>query len=332
MNRQLQPLLFVFAVILSLSSPSLVGRSPGRVDFERLKSPIIFRGDSVTAYRDPAVLFHEGCFHLFFTVCRLEEDTAYWYLGYSSSRDLIDWSPPRLLTPRDRRLNYSSPGNVIRYRDHWVLCLQTYPTPHNEPYGTADSRIWIMRSQNLTEWTEPELLAVKGPTVDRECMGRMIDPYLLADKDEPGKWWCFYKQNGVSLSSSRDLKHWTYEGSYPSGENVCVLVEGSDYILFHSPENGIAVRRSSDLQNWRDRGELITLGQSHWNWAKGRLTAAAVIDLRHVEGINRYLMFFHGSDQLGLKVHPAHGRASLGLAWSHDLVKWEWPDPQPDND
>jgi hypothetical protein len=29
-------------------------------------------------------------------------------------------------------------------------------------------------------------------------MGRMIDAYLLADKDEPGKWWCLYKQNGLT--------------------------------------------------------------------------------------------------------------------------------------
>lgn len=37
-------------------------------------------------------------------------------------------------------------------------------------------------------------------------MGRMLDPYLFADKDEPGKYWCFYKQNGVSCSYSRDLR------------------------------------------------------------------------------------------------------------------------------
>jgi hypothetical protein len=182
-----------------------------------------------------------------------------------------------------------------------------------------------MRSSDLTEWSKPELLAVKGPEVARESMGRMIDPYLLADKDVPGKWWCFYKQNGVSLSSSRDLKTWTYEGSYPSGENVCVLVHDSEYILFHSPKNGIAVKRSPDLRSWRDWGPLITLGQSSWSWADGRLTAGAVLDLRHIKKFGCYLMFFHGSSKVGLDVHPAHGQASLGLAWSDDLVQWEWP-------
>jgi hypothetical protein len=153
----------------------------------------------------------------------------------------------------------------------------------------------------------------------------MIDPYLLEDKDEPGKWWCFYKQEGVSLSWSYDLRSWNYRGRYPAGENVCVLVEKSEYVLFHSPENGIAIKRSKDLKNWYDWGSLITLGQSDWDWAQGRLTAGAVVDLRHIEGIRRYLMFFHGSDTVGRDIHPAHGRASLGLAWSCDLIDWDWP-------
>ena len=30
-------------------------------------------------------------------------------------------------------------------------------------------------------------------------MGRIIDPYLVADKDEPGKWWCF-DDNAANMS------------------------------------------------------------------------------------------------------------------------------------
>ena len=316
--------LVILLMVSIVAAKDLEQPSPGW-DLSKIRSPIIFRGDAVTAYRDPAVLYHDDCFHLFFTVCRFEEGVAYWYLGYSQSDNLLEWKTPRLLTPKDRNLNFSSPGNIVWFEDEWILCLQTYPTPRNESYGTADSRIWLMRSKDLIGWSEPELLRVKGPNIPLESMGRMIDPYLLPDKDEIGKWWCFYKQNGVSLSWSYDLLHWTYSGHYDSGENVCVLVEGSEYVLFHSPQNGIAVKRSTDLSNWRDSGSLITLGQSNWRWAQGRLTAGTVIDLRHQKGIGRYLMFFHGSEREGLKVHPAHGRASLGLAWSDDLIDWEWP-------
>ena len=148
----------------------------------------------------------------------------------------------------------------------------------------------------------------------------MIDPYLVPDKDDPGKWWCFYKQNGASLSWSRDLQTWHYFGHVDAGENVCVLVENGEYVMFHSPTNGIGVKRSKDLKTWRDDG-WTALGQKDWDWARGRVTAGFVLDLRREPGIGKYLMFFHGSgpeSEIG-----SYG--SLGLAWSDDLVHWTWP-------
>ena len=296
------------------------------VDLSEIPSPIIFRGNATTAFRDPAVIRHDGCFRLFFTLVRIEEDgQPYSYLAWSKSRALVQWSDPVLVTPRDRSLNYGSPGNIVRQDDDWVLCLQTYPRPGGEAYGNAASRIWTMRSRDLETWREPELLRVKGPDVSQEQMGRMIDPYLVADKDEPGKWWCFYKQNGVSMSWSRGLKTWTYAGRTPAGENACVIPDGGEYVLFHSPENGIGVKRSADLKAWRDEG-VLTLGQHAWPWAQGRLTAGFVLDLRRDPAVGKALMFFHGSDFP--EKDPRGGFdnfASIGLAWSNDLITWAWP-------
>ena len=90
-------------------------------------SPILFEGDATTAYRDPAALYHDGVFHLFFTLVKTEADgQVFLYTATSRSSDLASWSEPRILTPRDREKNYSSPGNVIRFGGQWVLCLQTY--------------------------------------------------------------------------------------------------------------------------------------------------------------------------------------------------------------
>ncbi len=182
-----------------------------------------------------------------------------------------------------------------------------------------------MRSQNLEEWSQPEMLRVKGPDVPREQMGRMIDPYLLEDAGEPGKWWCFYKQDGVSMSWSRDLETWTYFGRRDAGENVCVLADNGEYVLFHSPKNGIGIKRSKDLDTWTDDRGLITLGQDWWPWAQARLTAGFVLDLRADPRVGKYLMFFHGASEEGAKMHRAHGHGSLALAWSNDLRNWDWP-------
>ncbi len=295
-----------------------------------LSSPILFKGDDTIAYRDPAVLYHNQIFYLYFTLVQVEQGGAvYSYTAQSKSTDLQNWTDPEIITPKGQALNYCSPGNVIRFQDQWVLCLQTYPRPDynikDQPvYGNQTARVFIMKSDDLEHWSEPELLKVKGSDVQIQDMGRMIDPYLIKDKDDSDKWWCFYKQNGVSMSWSRDLENWTFFGHTQSGENVCVLIENDEYLLFHSPSNGIGIKRSSDLKTWQDWGELITLDQQNWPWAKGRLTAATVIDLRHVPGIERYVMFFHGSGpEPESKMFDQY--ASIGIAWSKNLQNWEWP-------
>ncbi len=311
---------------LLLLVPLMALHATERLALSAIHSPIIFRGDATTAFRDPAAIYHEGWFRLFFTVVKIEDDgKPYARTAWSKSRDLISWSEPVPFTPRDPNRNFCSPGNIIRYGDEWVLCLCTYPRPNGEKYGNADARIWTRRSKDLETWSEPELLRVKGPDVPREKMGRMIDPFLLADADEPGKWWCFFKQNGVSRSWSRDLKNWTFAGQTPAGENTCVIRDGDEYVLFHSPANGIGVKRSKDLKQWRDEG-LLALGQKSWPWAQGRLTAGFVLDLRKDPTAGKALMFFHGSD------FPEEDRrggfdnfASIGLAWSDDLKNWSWP-------
>ena len=103
-----------------------------------LTSPILLRGDAATAYRDPAAIYQDGVWHLFFTLMKTMPDgTVYSFLGMSRSRDLRQWSPPTTLTPADRTLNFGSPGSIVRYEGQWMLCLQTYPRPNGRSMETA---------------------------------------------------------------------------------------------------------------------------------------------------------------------------------------------------
>ena len=316
--------LCVALVVAAISVAADRGSAASGIDWGALHSPVLFPGDSVTAYRDPAAVYQDGTFRLFFTLVRAGDDGKPWmYCAVSRSRNLRDWSAPRILTPRDRSLNFSSPGGIVRFGREWILCLQTYPRPNGEKYGNSTARLWIMRSRDLETWSAPELLHVKGPAVPVESMGRMIDPFLFQDREDPGKWWCFYKQNGISMSWSRDLKTWTFAGRVDAGENACVLTEGTEYVLFHSPRNGIGVKRSADLVHWRDEA-LLTLGQEKWPWAQGRLTAGFVLDLRKERRVGKYVMFFHGSGPEDERT-MFDSFASIGLAWSDDLKTWRWP-------
>lgn len=315
-------------IVLCITFLYEISYAQKRFDLTQIPSPIIIQGNDSTAYRDPAILFHNNKFHLFYTVTKIERDSIWSYTAQSESEDLIRWTPPHPITPRSQLLNYSSPGNVIRYNNEWILCLQTYPRPNYTKeqmprYGNEMSRIYIMRSNNLTKWSQPEILKVKGNIPVKE-MGRMIDPFLIEDKDIPGKWWCFYKQNGISMSYSYDFKQWTFAGFTEAGENACIIVVNDKYVLFHSPQNGIGMKISSDLKHWNDYGHLITLGQKEWEWAKGRITAGTVLDLTDVDGINKYIMFFHASGPLTEAEGDFDKNSSIGIAWSDDLVNWDW--------
>lgn len=299
---------------------------PGSVDLAALASPILLQGTATTAYRDPAVVFDRGRFHLFTTYVQSdgEQRNVRMAVGVSVSSDLRAWTPVRVLTPLDPRLNFSSPGSVFRQGGSWCMCVSSYPRPNGETYGNRDARIWLMRSPDLEQWSAPELLRVKGPDVARAEMGRMIDPYIFQDKDDPGRWWCLFKQDGkVHRSWSPDLVHWTYGGTIAEGENACVIVKDGYYYLFSAPRNGIAVARSRDGLAWESLG-LLTLGQSQWPWARGRITAGFVLDLHADPRVGKYLLFFHGT---GPDPEPRvfDTRACVGLAWSDDLRTWHWP-------
>ena len=127
------------------------------------------------------------------------------------------------------------------------------------------------------------------------------------------------------MSYSHDLINWTYSGRTESGENVCVLSENNEYILFHSPANGIGIKKSKDMKSWETWGNLITLGQNEWHWARGRITAGYVINMKAVKGIESYLMVFHGSGPLTESEGDFDKNASIGIAWSKDLIIWQWP-------
>lgn len=136
------------------------------IHWDRVTGPVFLPGSEDIANRDPAGHFHDGLFRVFHTRVQREGSREFYaYTAVTVSRDLIDWSEPRILTPRNPRLNYSSPGNVVRFGSRWLLCLQTYPSTDGRPRGDDTARIHLMPSDDLENWGEPVLLKVKGPDV-----------------------------------------------------------------------------------------------------------------------------------------------------------------------
>ena len=325
-----------------------------RIGWEKISSPVIVGGTPEVAHRDPAIHYHDGVFRVFYGLARLmdppQQGRVTFQLAVIKSTDLIHWSEPRTLTPRDEDLNLTDPGNIVRFRDQWVMTVENYRTRFSHSGGQATTRCWLMRSDDLETWSEPELMLLKGPEVPDAQMGRCICPCLFPDRYDPDKWWCTFKQGGftvaparglafggtdmprrslllqsLNLSWSYDLRHWTWFTRADSEESYCVLTEEDGYVLIDSPDNGVGVKLSPDLVHWHQIG-LYTLGQRRWPWAQGRLSGAQVIDLRHVPEVGKYVMVFHGCTPEGKIASNVHGAASLGLAWSDDLANWYWPE------
>ena len=272
---------------------------------------LIFKQTKEYSYRDPAAYIENGIIYLFFTLVENTSERQYFYVAMSQSKDFVNWSKPEILTEKDNLKNYSSPGNVIKFNNDYYLCLQTYPRKDGQIYGNENSRIFTMKSKDLLNWEKPVLLKVKGDMPEKE-MGRMIDPYLLDDGD---KSICFFKQNGVSFSTSEDLVNWQFQGFADCGENVCLLKEKDEYLIFNSPKNGINIMSTKDFKSFKNIRTLY-LNQENKTWAKDRITAGFVIDASSISPY-KYAMFYHGDNEDAYLFG-----ASLAVAFSDDLATW----------
>ena len=226
------------------------------------------RGTPEVAHRDPAIHYHDGVFRVFYGLVRLmdppEQGRVTFQLAVIKSNDLIHWSEPRTLTPLDDDLNLTDPGNIVRFGDQWIMTVENYRTPFSPSGGLETTRCWLMRSDDLESWSEPELMLLKGPEVPDAQMGRCICPCLFPDRNDPDKWWCTFKQGGftvaparrlafggtdmprrslllqsLNLSWSYDLRHWTWFTRADSEESYCMLTEEDGYVLIDSPDNGV---------------------------------------------------------------------------------------------
>ncbi len=279
---------------------------------------IIFEGNDIFAFRDPAAIFENGICHLFFTVSEKADGYMYNRIAHSTSRDLKTFSSPKFITKRDNTLNFCSPGNIIPYHGGYLICLCSYPMPmpfRERSYAEDSARLYTIYSPDLIHFEEPTILNPRSDT-PVGAVGRMIDPFILPHN---GKYYIFYKQNGISMSSSDDFVTWRYCGRAQGGENACVIKTEDGYYLLHSPENGIGIMKSNDMIHWESFSHT-TLEQDHWKWAEDRLTAAFATELPSGFA-HKYAVFFHGSK----KVFPeTHGNATLALAFTDDFLHFEY--------
>ncbi len=88
-------------------------KPPHKNYLTELSSPVLFRGDNRTAYRDPAILYHNDSLYVFFffTSVRVEADNrVYSYTAMSQTKDLQHGSSIRILPPATKGWTIAAPA------------------------------------------------------------------------------------------------------------------------------------------------------------------------------------------------------------------------------
>jgi hypothetical protein len=235
----------------------------------------------------------------------------------------VNWSPPTTLWGSD--LNFSSPGNVLKYGDEWIICFQSYPISPGDTWGNENCRLWTSRSRDLCDWSEPQVMNSDGCNMKWASSPRQIDPFIV---EHNGEFHCFYKTGGsYGVMVSNDLQNWKEraierpaftmkdDGGGMAIENPSIVKDGDDYVLFISlcrKNRGVAFSRSKDLVNW---SEPHVLSLPIPDWGRGGITAPMVISSPSSE--RKWLMFFHADGTDG-----SH-EGAIGVAFSDDLRNWD---------
>lgn len=242
-------------------------------------------GENLT--RDPSILYHEGVFHMIWTTGWRTRS-----IGYSRSRDLKKWTPPKKVDIwRDR----TDVRNTWAPELHWdpevgeflILWSTTTEAEFNDKDGSGDPheldhRSYASRTRDFIEFSEPELFySPRDPELS------VIDPYITRDDrntSDPGddRWVMAIKNELAEKDGGKNLRlvfSKKMQGPYETTLGLAIVGAGTDIVdqmgegpslLKHKgewrlywdapgSEFSYCLATSSDLKTWTNRSRELKL-------------------------------------------------------------------------
>lgn len=125
--------------------------------------------------KDPMVFRHEGEWIMYYSMMK---DDKHWVVGYSTSRDLLNWSDPKICFDEHTEEPGVESPFVVKRKNYFYLFLSARPWPH----GAEE----VFRSESPYFWKSKDLV-------------KSINPWHAAEvvQDLDGKWY-------ISRSSGSD--------------------------------------------------------------------------------------------------------------------------------
>jgi hypothetical protein len=238
--------------------------------------------------RDPSIVrAPDGMFHMVWTTSWQGKT-----IGYSSSKDLVHWSPQRAIDVMPAGtdvLNCWAPEIFYddKAKDFVIVWASTIKGRFPETLGTAgkeyNHRLYVTRTRDFKTMTPAKLFYDPGFIVIDGALFRSNGKYAMVVKNEtqtPPAKYLF-----LTYASSLDGP-WSAPGKSISGPEWAegaspIQIGGQWYIYFDKYRNKrYGAIRSKDLENWEDITSQISLPEGARHGTAFRAPAAVIDKLR----------------------------------------------------
>ncbi len=216
--------------------------------------------------RDPCIIrTGDGTFHMVWTAGWTERG-----IGYSSSRDLINWSEQKYFMVMDKEpsaRNTWAPEIFFdkKTKQFLIFWATTIPGRFPDTEKTGDTgynhRIYYVTTRDFITFSETKLLYDHGFNVIDATIIRNKKRYFMFLKDETRN----PPQKNIRLASSSDLYGLYSPPSNPItgnywAEGPTPLKTGKKWIVYFDKyvDHKMGAVMSTDLINWKDISEKVT--------------------------------------------------------------------------
>lgn len=219
--------------------------------------------------RDPSIAVGpDGTFHLVWTIA-WKGDTGF---GYSSSKDLVNWTPQRRIPVMD---NVATTQNVwapeLFYdedNNQFLIVYSSCVTDKNFAVGVEDPknnhRLWYVTTKDFETFSEPKLFYDPGfSSIDAVVLKRGPEDFVMVVKDNTRP------ERNIKVAIGKTATGPWSEASAPFTESFTegpsVVKVGDDYYIYYDTYRKFiySAQKTRDFKHFTDVTDQVSVPKGH---------------------------------------------------------------------
>ncbi len=219
--------------------------------------------------RDPSIVVGpDGTYHLVWTIA-WKGDTGF---GYSSSKDLVNWTPERRIPAMD---NVASTQNLwapeLFYddvKDQFLIVYASCVPDANFEVGVEDPknnhRLYVVTTKDFETFSEPRLFYDPGfSCIDATLVKRGDNDYVMVVKDNTRP------NRNIKVAFAKDAEGPYGPASEPFTESFTegpsVAKVGDDYYIYYDTYRKFiySAQKTNDFEHFTDVTDVVSVPSGH---------------------------------------------------------------------